>query len=312
MKNNLTRVAFALCTTLWFFSCEKSDVSTTKETPQTKTQQKASAPASASALASCGTVYALVLSGSSSSPVPAGFTSNIFKVDLCATPTAYAFVSQIKIGGTPVRSVTGLCNMPGVVDFAWAVTGVNSNFPSRILKVHIPTGSATIAATSTAPLQDIENFGATGLFVAIKEGTSQLMKVNPSTGACVPFAPAGPTAQYNGLTVVGNTFHAISGITNLVCPPTYGDIFEYTTAGGAYVNKYSYKNLAGNPTWTMKELGFHYDNCCGKRWTVGSAMGIISNNPNVAPCVLPNPTFLLNTTTTGQNFWYIYDFMEKI
>ena len=60
MKNNLTRVAFALCTTLWFFSCEKSDVATTKETPQTKTQQKASAPTSASALASCGTVYAPV------------------------------------------------------------------------------------------------------------------------------------------------------------------------------------------------------------------------------------------------------------
>ncbi len=309
MKRNLAK-ALALMVTVLLFSCEKNETPEgNKIETKSNLQQKTNAT---SAVASCAPVYALVLSGSSSSPIPGGFSSNIFKVDLCASPTAYTFVSQIKIGGTPVQSVTGLCNMPGVVDFAWAVTGINSNFPSRILKVHIPTGNATIAAASAVPLQDIENYLATGLFVAIKEGTSQLMKVNPSTGACAVFAPVGPTSQYTGLTVVGNKFHAISGNTNLVCGPTYGDIFEYTTAGGAYIAKYSYKNLAANPSWTMKELGFHYDNCCGKRWTVGSALGIISHNIDVTPCVLPNPTFLLNTTTTGQNYWYIYDFMEKV
>lgn len=308
MRKNLVRGLGVLCATAMLFSCQKSEIQPETETPQPQNQQKT---ATTAALASCAPVYALVLSGASGSPVAAGFTSNIFKVDLCASPTGYAFVSQINIAGTPVRSVTGLCNMPGVVDYAWAVTGINSNFPSRILKVHIPTGTSSVVAATTVPLQDIENFGASGIYVAIKEGTSQLMKVNVGTGVCSVFAPAGPTPQYNGLAVVGNTFHAISGLTNLICSPNYGDIFEYTTAGGAYVNKYSYKNLPANGAWTMKELGFYYDNCCGKRWTVGSGTGIISNNPNVAPCVLPNPTFLLNTTTTGQNFWYIYDFMEK-
>lgn len=308
MKRNLIKGVLSLFVAGVIFSCQKSEIQQENEKLQPQNQQKAPG----NSVQACPSVYALVLSGSSGSPVAAGFTSNIFKVDLCASPTGYGFVSQINIAGTPVRSVTGLCNMPGVVDYAWAVTGINSNFPSRILRVHIPTGAASIVAPTTVPLQDIENFGTSGLFVAIKEGTSQLMKVTVGTGVCSVFAPAGPTPQYNGLTVVGNTFHAISGVTNLICNPNYGDIFEYTSAGGAYINKYSYKNLPVNSSWTMKELGFHYDSCCAKRWTVGSALGIISNNINVTPCILPNPTFLLNTTTTGQNYWYIYDFMEKI
>lgn len=310
MKNFATKIALVLSTAIFFLSCDKAEeeqLNTTNKTESQKQQEVIS-----QALAPCSTVYALVLSGSSGSPVPAGFASTIFKVDLCASPTAYNFVSQITVGGVLVRSVTGLCDMPGVPDFAWAVTGMNSNFPSKLLRVQISTGAASVVATTTVPLQDIENYGNTGLFVAIKEGTSQLMKVSVPGGVCSVFAPPGPTSQYNGLTVVGNKFHAISGTTNLICSPTLGDIFEYTTAGGPYVAKYSYKNLTANSTWTMKELGFHFDACCGKRWTVGSSSGRISHNINITPCVLPNPTFLLNTTTTGQNYWYIYDFMAKI
>ncbi len=310
MKNYFTRVAFTLLMATAVISCEKTEVD--QETTTTNKATQKSQANTAQALAPCPTTYALVLSGSSGSPIPAGFASTIFKVDLCTSPTGYSFVSQINIGGVLVRSVTGLCDMPGVPDFAWAVTGINSNFPSKLLRVQISTGAASVVANTTVPLQDIENFGNTGLFVAIKEGTSQLMKVAVPSGACTAFAPVGPTPQYNGLAVVGNNFQAISGITNLICSPTSGDIFEYTTAGGAYIAKYSYKNLTANPTWTMKELGFHFDACCGKRWTVGSSSGIISHNTNITPCVLPNPTFLLNTTTTGQNYWYIYDFMAKI
>lgn len=289
-----------------FVSCEKNELE--QENSKKQMNQKAVTQA----LAPCPTTYALVLSGSAGSPVPAGMASTIFKVNLCSAPIGYTFVSQIRVGFTPVTSVTGLCDMPGVPDFAWAVTGINSNFPSRLLRVQISTGSASVVAATTVPLQDIENFGNTGLFVAIKEGTSQLMKVSVPGGVCAAFGPVGPTPQYNGLTVVGNNFHAISGITSLICSPNRGDIFEYPSTGGPYVNKYSYKNLTVNSTWTMKELGFYFDNCCGKRWTVGSSSGIISHNPNITPCILPNPTFLLNTSTTGQNYWYIYDFMGKL
>lgn len=303
MKKYFALAASAIFMAATMVSCEKTDLQ--EEGDSNPKSQKVTTQA----LAPCSPVYALVLSGSSGSPVPAGFMSTIFKVDLCASPTGYSFVSLIKVGGVPVRSVTGLCDMPGVPDFAWAVTGINSNFPGKLLRVQISTGNASVVATTTVPLQDIENYGNTGLFVAVREGTSQLMRVSVPGGACIAFAPAGPTPQYNGLTVVGNKFHAISGNTNVICNPTFGDIFEYNTAGGPYVAKYSYKNLSA--PWTMKELGFHFDACCGKRWTVGSSMGIISNNINVTPCILPNPTFLLNTTTTGQNYWYIYDFMQK-
>lgn len=307
MKNYVTALACTVLMATAITSCEKAEVPKESTTNTQKIQENVP-----QALAPCPTTYALVLSGSSGSPVPAGFASTIFKVDLCTSPTSYNFVSQIKVGGVLVRSVTGLCDMPGIPDFAWAVTGVNSNFPMKLLRVQISTGVASVVATTTVPLQDIENYGSTGLFVAIKEGTSQLMKVSVPSGACTAFGPVGPTPQYNGLAVVGTTFHAISGTTNLVCSPTTGDIFEYPNTGGPYTTKYSYKNLTVNPTWTMKELGLYYDNCCGKRWTVGSSSGIISNNPNVTPCVLPNPSFLLNTTTTGQNYWYIYDFMAKM
>ena len=252
----------------------------------------------------CPQLYALVLSGSFGSPVPAGLQSYIYKVDLCVTPVTFTSLSQIKIGATAVTDVTGICKMPGVANYAWAVTGRNSNFPQKLLRVQILTGAASITGTTTVPLQDIENYGITGLFVAIKEATSQLMKVTVPSGACAVFAPAGPFAQYNGLAVVGAKFQAISGTTNTVCPPKSGDIFEYPIAGGAYTAKYSYKNLPANGSWTKKELGFYFDNCCNKKWVVGSSSSVLSHNTNVTQCAPSNPVMLLGTRA-------IYDFMVK-
>jgi hypothetical protein len=289
---------------LTVLSCQKKEEESEVTEPTQKSILKASPPA----------LYALALFDSAGTPVPAGFRSAIYKVDLCSSPIGYTFVSAIRNGLTPVTDVTGICDMPNVPDFAWAVTGMNSNFPRRLLRVRISTGAATIAAFTTVAglpvsMQDIENYNATGLFVAIREGTSQLMRVNVPGGACVAFAPVGPVAQYNGLTVVGNKFHAISGLTNLICPPNSGDIFEYPIAGGGYTGKFSYKNLPVNGTWTRQELGFYFDNYCNKRWVVGSSSGIISNNTNITPCILPTPIFLRNTF--GQNYRYIYDFMVK-
>jgi hypothetical protein len=288
---------------LTLLSCQKTEIEEVTPAKEAKVINKK---------APCPIVYALALTGSSGTPVPVGFQSAIYRVNLCSSPIGYGFVSSIRIGFIPVTDVTGICDMPGVPDFAWAVTGMNSNFPQRLLRVQISTGAAGIVAVTTVPLQDIENYGATGLFVAIKEGTSQLMRVSVPGGVCVAFAPVGPVNQYNGLTVVGAKFHAISGTTNFICTPNTGDIFEYPLAGGSYVAKYSYKNLPGSGTWTMKELGFHFDTCCGRRWVVGSSSGIISNNINITPCVFPNPTFLFNTLTSpAVNIKYIYDFMAK-
>ena len=252
----------------------------------------------------CPSLYALVLTGSFGSPVPAGLQSFIYKVNLCVSPVTFTPGSQIKIGATAVTDVTGICDMPGVANYAWAVTGRNSNFPQKLLRVQISTGAASVAGATTVPLQDIENYGTSGLFVAIKEATSQLMKVTVPSGACAVFAPAGLPAQYNGLTVVGTKFQAISGITNTVCPGKSGDIFEYPNTGGAYTAKYSYKNLPANGSWTMKELGFYFDNCCNKRWVVGSSSSVLSHNINVTQCAPSNPVLLLGTRA-------IYDFMIK-
>jgi hypothetical protein len=299
MKTNhlfrLLTIASITAMTVW--ACQTSELAPPEA-------QSDSANPSSAKVAACPPVYALVLLGSSGSPVAAGLASYIYRVNPCTSPVGFSVVSQIKVGATPVTSVTGICDMPGVPNMAWIVTGVNSNIPSRLLRVNILTGAATVASATASPLQDIENFGTTGLFVAIKEGTSQLLRVNVGTGATAVFAPAGPTPQYNGLTVVGNGFHAISGITNLICSPNTGDIFAYPSTGGAYIGKYSYKNLPANGTWTMKELGFHFDNCCGKRWMVGSASNVLSHNTNVTACLASPPVFLATVRP-------IYDFMVK-
>jgi hypothetical protein len=298
-KNNFMRllmVVSVITTVVW--ACQTNDLTIPADT------QGEISKSSSAKVAACPPVYALVLTGSAGSPVPAGFQSFIYQVNPCSSPVGFTAVSQIKIGVTPVTSVTGLCDMPGVVDMAWAVTGASSNFPKRLLRVKISTGAAAIVSTTTDFLQDIENYGNTGLFVAIKEGTSQLLKVTVPSGVTSAFAPAGPTAQYNGLTVVGTKFQAISGLTNLVCNPNTGDIFEYPTTGGPYTAKYSYKNLPGNGTWTMKELGFHFDACCAKRWMVGSSSNILSHNVNITACVPSSPVLLLQARP-------IYDFMVK-
>ncbi|WP_130734160.1 hypothetical protein [Flavobacterium sp. J27] len=261
-------------------------------------------------LAPCPELYALVLpANGTGSPILPNVESFIFKIDLSITPIDYNFVSQIKIGGVPVTCVTGITDMLGVPNYAWAVTGVNSNFPKRLLKVKITTGQASIANTTTDYLQDIDNLDANTL-VGIKEGSSQIMKIDISSGTCSPFGPSGFPSQYNGLTVSGGKLYTISGNTDYICSGKRGDIFQYELTGGDYTEKFSYKSTSSS--YTMKELGFYYDACYGKKWLIGSAQAIISNNTNIKPCAIPYPTFILNTVTTHQNYHGIYDFMSKI
>jgi hypothetical protein len=292
---------------LFILSCQNSDDLTAKSKNQT---DKTSKSQTSKALAPCGPLYALVLkTGGTGTPVVSA-DSFIFKVDLCTSPVFYGFVSQIKVGAIPLTAVTGICDLPGDPDHLYATTGQNSNFPKKLYKVKIATGQATLVCNTTDFLQDIEMVTPT-YFVAVKEASSQLMKVDIPSGICTAISPAGPLPQYNGLTLVGSKLHAISGNTSAICSSTMiGDIFEYNLGGGNYVGKYSYKAPTG--VYTMKELGFYFDNCCGKNWVVGSAQGIISNNLNVTPCTLPVATFLLNAATSGQNYWNIYDFAVKL
>lgn len=289
---------------LW--SCQTPDESSNEESNVNSKTTSTSLRAPA-----CGDMYALVLSAGTSTPVPAGLTSHIYKIDLCSSPTVgYSYLSSIKIGGTPVTGVTGICDMPGVPDYAWAVTGINSNFPQKLLKLQLSSGMANVVFNTTVPLQDIENYGNTGLFLAIKEASASIMKVDVTTGICSLFSSISPVSQYNGLTFVGNKVQAISGLTSIMCSPNLGDILEYDLSG-SLTGRYSYKNLPANNTYTMKELGFHFDNCC-KRWVVGSSSGIISNNFDVTACTPSSPIFLLNTLATGQPHYAIYDFMVEL
>lgn len=286
----LLAIVGILTTTIW--ACQKSKVETTS--PDDDLFKSSGAKVAACSL------YSLVLSGNSGTPVVAGLQSFIHKVDPCTGGTG--FVSQIKVGGTPVTCVTGLSNMLGVPGYAWAVTGKNSNFPGRILKVQISTGIASVGP-ATQFLQDLEHNGTN--YFAILEGTSRILKVNIGTGA-VAFFAAPPTNQLNGLTFSGTTMVVISGNTSALCSPNSGDIWYYNSllATPPPLGSGTYKNLPINSNWTMKELGFHFDVCCQKRFMVGSAglpSSVLSNRTSIS-CAGATPTFLSNIKPT-------YDFM---
>jgi hypothetical protein len=308
MKNlNLIFLALASSTFFTFWSCQTPDENDVTQTEKNNKQENKAE----NVPLECGNVYALVLSGSSGSPVASGLTSHIYNVDLCPETIDYTFQSSINIGGVPVMGVTGLCDFPGISGKAIAVTGINSNFPQRLLNVDIATGLAVVMLSTSVPLQDIENDGNTGDFYAIRENSSQIMKVNILTGICTVFAPVGPTAQYNGLISRGGFLYAISGSTNYICGPRRGDVFKYSLpgAGGGYVGKNSYKSAV--PAFTTEELGLFYDDCCGRNWVVGSSSNMISSNTDIIACTPNSATLLLDTTSTSQPHHSIYDFMLK-
>lgn len=259
----------------------------------------------------CGNVYALVLSGSGGTPAASGLRSFIYNIDLCTSPVTYSFGAEIKIGEVNVTSVTGLCDMPGVAGFAWAVTGQNSNFPQSLLSVNLSTGDATVQLSTDKNLQDIENYGSSGNYYAIEEGTSKIVQLDISTGTTTYITNGAPTNFLNGLTFVGDKIYAISGISGLICPPKKGDIFVYELTGGNYIGKNTYKTLPQNSNYTTNELGFLYDDCCSNNWVVGSSFGIISQANNISSCNSPNPALLLDTSLTGESYTAIYDFMIK-
>jgi hypothetical protein len=286
----LLAIVGILTTTIW--ACQKTEVESTSTDNETF-------KSSGAKIAACS-LYSLVLNGSSGTPVIPSLNSFIFKVDPCSGATG--LVSQIKIGGvTPVTSVTGLSNVLGMPGYAFAVTGKNSNFPQRLLKVQIATGIAIVVTPTQVPLQDIEHNGTN--YFAILEGTARIMKVNVVSGATVFFA-APPTQQLNGMTFKGTSMYVISGNTSAICPPNSGDIWAYNSLTAAPLPPAgSYKNLPANANWTMKELGFHLDFCCQKSFMVGSAAPVaVISNRNSLSCLGATPIFLNNTEPT-------YDFM---
>ncbi|CAM4110308.1 MULTISPECIES: hypothetical protein [Flavobacterium] len=308
MKNlNLIFLALASSTFFTFWSCQTPDENDVMQTEKNNKQENKAE----NVPLACGNVYALVLSGSSGSPVASGLTSHIYNVDLCPETIDYTFQSSINIGGVPVMGVTGLCDFPGISGKAIAVTGINSNFPQRLLNVDIATGLAVVMLSTSVPLQDIENDGNTGDFYAIRENSSQIMKVDILTGICTAFAPVGPTPQYNGLIIKGGFLFTISGNTSYICGSRRGDVFRYALpgTGSGYVAKNSYKSAV--PAFTTEELGLFYDDCCGRNWVVGSSSNMISNNTDIIACTSNSATLLLDTTSTSQPHYSIYDFMLK-
>ncbi|MBP6386825.1 MAG: hypothetical protein KA313_04260 [Pseudarcicella sp.] len=257
-------------------------------------------PSSAKLVAGCN-LYALSLSGYSGTPVSAGLQSYIHKVDPCTGEIST--VVEIKESGvTSVTSVTGLSNMIGSTTGAWGTTGKNSNFPTKILKIDVTTGFAGVGPTTVLNtlggtkinLQDLENNGK-GYF-AIIEGTSKIVSVDVGTGVCKPFASA-PTNQLNGLTFAGSTMYVISGITASNCLGFSGDIWAFNSLASPtapVLATRTYNNLPANANWTMKELGFHFDVCCGfKKFIVGSAgMPSVMSYNSAISCGGVTPTFM--------------------
>ncbi|MFN8355532.1 MAG: hypothetical protein U0Y10_13835 [Spirosomataceae bacterium] len=268
--------AMSIALSAVLLSCDKNteNVSPSESVSTSAARATDASAAAAPAYASACEDYSLALSGSYTTPIPGLLTSEIHRVQLCTGVENP--ISTINIGGVPVYSVTGISKMDGNTKVLYAVTGKNSNYPYKLLKVEILTGNATVIATTTTgigatpiPLQDIDNYGAN--YFAIREGTNQVVSINVGTGVCTTFAVAPTNYPLTGLTFKGNRMWVIAGVANFNCSPNYGDMFEYTL-GGVLNSSNSYN--AGVMSYTNKELGLDFFSsaaCCTRNWVVASA-----------------------------------------
>ncbi len=306
MKNLTKTFAVAFATTALLFSCEKSqnvEPTSIANITTTKPSVGLESPFEIESLKNVGNdnviavgcqVYSLVLAGNSGTPHIGGLDSYLVNVDMNTGNSVAA--SQIKIGVTPVKTVTGITKVPSAVPTIYGVTGINSNVPGRLLKINPATGATiivgnTMIGNTQVFLQDIEHCTSNNRYYAIVEGTNRIaISVNGLTWVLLPnVIPT--TYQLNGLTFRaaggGVRMWVIAGAGTAFCSPNFGDMWELTLAGGLVsTNKYN----ATNALWTNKELGLDYNfstiaACAPRNFVVGSAMGFLSNNMTLCPAL---------------------------
>lgn len=240
-------------------------------------------------------IYSLVLAGNSGTPHIGGLDSYLANVDMATGNTTAA--SQITIGAIAVKSVTGITKAPASATtppIIFGVTGINSNFPGRLLKINPATGAAvnagpTMLGNVPVFLQDIEHCPANNRYYAIVEGTNRIVS-SPNGLVWINMPNIIPAnVQLNGLTfrTIGNITRlwVIAGAGNTFCGVNFGNMWQLAL-NGAFISTSNYN--AANALWTNKELGLDFNantGCVPRNFVVGSAMGVLSNNLTLCPAL---------------------------
>jgi hypothetical protein len=305
MKTLFKSLTVVLASTVILFSCGKEQnlepISSVNQVTFVKPTANTESPFLNESLKNAGSdnilavgceVYSLVLAGFSGTPHFAGLDSYLVNVDMNTGNSTAA--SQIKIGVTPVKTVTGITKIPANIPTLYGVTGINSNAPGRLLKINPATGATAIVGLTkklnNVPvfLQDIEYCTANNRFYAIEEATNRIYW-SPNGLNWMPFAAVPPSYQLNGLTFRNaggiTSLWVISGAGNVFCGGNLGDMWEFTLAG-VLIGTKNYN--ATNVLWTNKELGLDYNSstvCAVRNFVVGSASGFLSNNMTLCPGV---------------------------
>ncbi|GGD67302.1 hypothetical protein GCM10011514_34230 [Emticicia aquatilis] len=286
-------------TTLGLLSCEKNESlvpnSTTNQTTTFDvTKSHTTSPfvneslqnvGSDKILAAACENYSLVLSGVTATPHAGGLDSYLANVDMVTGATTAA--SAITVGGLIVKSVTGITKIPAAAPTLYAVTGMNSSIPRRLLRVNPATGvsvnvGATVSAGAVIALQDIEYCTTNARYYAIMEGTNRIM-ISPDALNWTLLAVAPTNFRLNGLTFQKNaagveTLWVIAGQANTLCGGKFGDMFNYTL-GGAFIANNSYNAATAGPVTPELGLDFYQNTACVIRnFVVGSASGFLSHN----------------------------------
>ncbi len=304
MKTSFKTLVAIAASTAILFSCEKTqDLEPTLgnsqksalQTPSNLSDESLKNVSPDNILAVGCEVYSLVLAGNSGTPHIGGLDSYLVNVDMVTGNTTAA--SQIMIGAVVVKTVTGITKAPTSATTPptiFGVTGINSNFAGRLLKINPATGAAvnvgpTMMGNVQVFLQDIEYCLANNRYYAIVEGTNRIVS-SPNGLNWINMPTIIPTTvQLNGLTfrTVGNTTRlwVIAGAGNTFCGANFGNMWQLAL-NGAFVSTNNYN--AANPLWTNKELGLDFNantGCVPRNFVVGSAMGILSNNMTLCPAL---------------------------
>lgn len=147
---------------------------------------------------------------------------NLYTVNL--STGVFTLVGAIRVGGVTPVGVTGLADHPET-DTLYGITADSSpNYPRSLVTIDVATAEATVVGSMEASGSDISFNRAGTLFIWLRE-TSQLGRVDLSSGRVTALGSPGPSSETGGIAIDANgrAYLAATGATGSL------DVIDTTT-----------------------------------------------------------------------------------
>lgn len=212
---------------------------------------------------------------------------------------------QIKLGGIPVREVTGISRIDMTMAKVVVTTGLTSNFPNQIMIVDVATGNvlsnvpAKLGGAIIA-LKDIELGyfnNVTPRYYAIQAGTRRIVSVDIFTGNCVLLATVPGAGILHGLATTNNNRVYVIQTNSAACAGL-GLMWRYNvTTAAPTLAAAGNQNYIGTAAMMNGEGGLSYIFACPNNpFQFANQTGVFSNATGPVGCA---PAAMLTTVFGG-------------